>query len=212
MKFSGSSVPRPRAAYPDAPGLGWLSTNELVDRIRVGDREAAAEFFRRHGPVIRQRFRRKLGRSLRRIIDSYDVLESIARRLDRIVMRGVPHLESDRALWALVLRVGDRVVADHSRVLARLKRAEGAERAWAAGVLAGMQARGSEDGMAARETIDRAFGCLGSATDRAILGLWLSGNSHVEIGVSLGLEAPAVRKRWERIRDALEATFGEEAA
>lgn len=202
------AAPRPS----QDPDPGRLTNGELLDRVRAGDRAAMAEFFRRHGPTIRQRFRRKIGRSLRRLVDSYDVVDSIARRVDRVIARGPRVLESDRALWALVFRVGDRVIADHARALARLRRAENEDRGWAIAMLRKIESAAPGEDPDASEVLDRAFACLESSTDRSILGLWLAGNSHAQTAACLGIAAPAVRKRWERMRQVLVSAFAKDAA
>jgi len=179
-------------------------SSDLIARMRLGDRTAAAEFLTRNGPIIRQRYRRKIGRSLRRLVESCDVLASIGRRLDHLVVRGSLNLENEAQLWALVVRLGNRVVADQARMLTRLRRSEDEERAWTAAVLARAERGGVVDDEELGEVMETAFASLPSDIDRSILSQWLCGNGHATIAATLGLEPASVRKRWERIRGRLE--------
>src|SRR5271163_2437312 len=50
----------------------------LIDRVRAGDEEAAAELVRRYEPLIRREVRLKLENArLRRVLDSMDVCQSV---------------------------------------------------------------------------------------------------------------------------------------
>ncbi len=199
LQYQPSLVPETEAA-PESPSRN----QELIDRIRAGDRQAVAEFLSLNGPVIRQRYRRKIGKSLRRLIESCDVLASIGRRMDYLAAHGTLRLESEGQLWALIIRLGNRVVADQARLLATLHRAEAEERQWAGAVLARAERNGKIDEDALGEALETAFAALPSEIDRSILSQWLLGNSSPVIAVTLGIEPANVRKRWERIRERLE--------
>src|ERR1051325_8138362 len=59
----------------------------LLERMKRGDRVAAAEFIADNASRIRRRFRGKLGPDVRRLFDSQDLVSTVSRRLDTIIMR-----------------------------------------------------------------------------------------------------------------------------
>lgn len=194
----------------EAVPLSGREVEDLLVRLRAGDRNAAAAFIERNREIIRQRFRRKLGRAMRRVVDSYDVVSTIARRLDTMLTRGGLGFENERQLWGLVMRLGDRAVADKARLLARLKRAEQEERDWADTLAAAIERSQSDGEAELSQLLDRAFGALENDVDRTILAQWLHGHSQAQMAVLLEMEAGLVRKRWERIRACLRAALGGE--
>ncbi len=175
----------------------------LVTRIRGGDRSAAAAFLVQHEGQIRRRYRQRLGRAMRRMVDSQDLFSTIARRLDTLVRTGEVLALNERQMWALVFKIGDNALIDKARVMQRLERVEGpdsdvayewrcrlarAERAIPGG------AESEIDGMLSR---------LDDRVDRQILSHWLLGTDHAAIAEELEMTTDAVRKRWERIRSHL---------
>src|SRR3954470_23531408 len=98
---------------------------ELLGRIRGGDREAIAEFIRGHEPLIRRRFRHKLGAALRRVVDSEELVSTLSRRLDAYMATGHLTATTQPQLWALVMKVAERSVFDKLRELQRSPTASG---------------------------------------------------------------------------------------
>ncbi len=182
-----------------------------IDRIRTGDRNAAAEFLTQNEALIRRRYRQKLGRAMRRLCDSQELVSTIARRLDRLVSTGGVRAESERQLWALIFTIGDHALADKSRILAHLEHVEGPDselaREWR--IRFARAERSSPEGMEGE--LDAMLRRLEIPLDRQILSMWLMGIEHAVIAEELSMEAPAVRKRWERICDRLRVRVGEEA-
>ena len=100
----------------NSPTAGATSPAEaLLGRMRGGDRDAAAEFVRRYGDLIRLRVREKLGASLRRVLDSEDVLSTVARRLDGIVHDGRLRAGTQAELWSLVTAIANHAVCENVR-------------------------------------------------------------------------------------------------
>ena len=83
----------PRTETPTVPGGAALPA-DLLARIRAGDRDAAAAFLDRYGPLVRRRVRGKLGQQMRRVFDSQDLWSTLARRFDRF---GLPWLSASRS-------------------------------------------------------------------------------------------------------------------
>jgi len=200
--MSSSLPPTPEVFLDGIPKEG--ATASLVQRISLGDRDALAEFITTNRSLIQHRFRRKLGKSLRRLVESSDIVGSISRRLDQLMVKGAITARSEGELWALIVRVGNRAVADQARLLARLRRAETEDRAWAQAAIEIACPNGNADVASVQGMLDVAFDSLTSAIDRTILAQWLSGTTHAVIAQGLGMETANVRKRWERIRERLQ--------
>jgi len=179
------------------------SVGELLRRIGGGDRESAALFVRRFAPVIRQRFRARLSPSLRRLMDSTDLVSTVGRRLDQMVASGGVDVENEHQLWALVNHLARAAIADKARVLGRLRRVESADSGWARAFLERSSGLGRESEDRFDETLDAAMGALESDLDRRVLALWLGGWSHVQISAQLDMTPNAARQRWHRVRARL---------
>ncbi len=177
--------------------------DELLTRARAGDREAAADFINRFGSRIRRRVRGQIAPAMRRLFDSQDILSTVGRRLD--VWISSHRLEACTAeqLWALVFRIADHALIDKGRVFRALQAHEGEDSPLALSILSRLKQAEREQPDGAVLAIDRAMVALEDATDRDILALWLMGNQHKHIAESVGLPAPTVRKRWEKIRGRL---------
>jgi DNA-directed RNA polymerase specialized sigma24 family protein len=176
----------------------------LLQRMRSGDREASAVFVERYGELIRLRVRDKIGSSVRRVLDSEDVLSTVARRLDGIVHDGRLRAETQGELWALVASIAHHAVLENVRTVRR-------DRDAAAGVVAERSGHGwasdetdlgVED---AGEVAERAMDLVHNETDRGILWLWLRDRRHTQIARSMGATPAAVRMRWGRIKRTLRA-------
>jgi len=170
---------------------------ELLGRIRARDREAIAEFIRNHEPLIRRRFRHKMGAALRRVVDSEDLVSTLSRRLDAYMAMGHLSATTQDQLWALVLRVAERSIVDKLRELQRspgpggglfLETAASPERLGELVAAAG-------SGWTAEDIMRLIPEC-----DREIARGWLKGLDYRSIGAPLGMSADTVRQRWHRIK------------
>lgn len=191
QEFSNNSSVLGAAAHPAPP---------VIDRIRAGDREAAAAFLTEHELLLRRRYRQKLGRALRRLVDSQEIVSTIARRLDRAVSRGGVKAENQSQFWSLIFRIGDNALADKARTLAQLRRAEEQETSRASHT--------ADHGPAApalygRFRIEELAQRLPSDVDRRILARLAEGAALQDIATEVGMSPAAVRKRWERARQIL---------
>lgn len=191
---------------------GDARASALLARIRAGDREAAAEFVLQFGPILRQRVRSKLTGGLRRLVDSADLLASVARRLDRAVAERRAWFETEAQLFSFLNTIASRIVVDKARVLNRLQRAESHEAAWAHSMYSRI-ADADLGGDAAFDTvIEDAMSALESERERRVLSLWLMGMNHNEIAFEMDANPAAVRQQWCRIRQRLASALGDERA
>src|SRR5262249_39259404 len=79
--FAGRQNPScdsPRGPYPEATVSDTATFQDLITRVRAGDRDAAAEFVRRYQPLLRRTVHVRLrDQRLRRVVDSMDVCQSV---------------------------------------------------------------------------------------------------------------------------------------
>lgn len=173
-------------------------SEQMLAKIREGDRSVAAGFLLANKDLIRQRYRRKLGR-LRRFLDSQELVSTLARRLDSFVLRRRVEAASEAQLFALIFRIGDNAIFDKARIFERLKRVEGADsglaREWACRLARAERSR--TDGAALE--VARLMHFLTDPLDRRIVMLWLGGRDHADIASLLGVSHDCVRQRWSRL-------------
>ncbi|CAN5837596.1 hypothetical protein BH11PLA1_BH11PLA1_18710 [soil metagenome] len=178
-------------------------------QIRGGDRDAGALLMSRYGPLLRQRFRRRLSPGLRRLMDSTDLMSTVTRRFDQAVVEHRAWFENEDQLWAFLKSIARNVIADKARVLQRLNRAEGPDSNWARAM-----AQRTEQGDPSRsderfgEVIEFALASLESEVDRRVLSLWLAGMSFSEIAFEVDQQPNAIHQRWFRLRGRLALAFG----
>lgn len=186
------------------------SEPDSLDRIRTGDRTAAAEFLTQNEALIRRRYRQKMGRAMRRLCDSQELVSTIARRFDKMVSDGEVRAASERQLWALIFAIGDHALADKARILQHLERVEGPDsdvaKEWR--IRFARAERAAPDGMEAE--LDSMLRSLEHPIDRQILTMWLMGIELQVIASELSMEPSAARKRWERIRMRLRVSADQE--
>lgn len=180
---------------------------DLVQRMRLGDRQAAAEFMIEYGPLLRRRVRGKLGAAMRRLFDSQEILSTVGRRLDRYVRVGGLEADSPGQLLQLVFRMAEGAVIDKIRVFQRLERVEGEDSQFAQEVSSRLQDADNDQSDGAVISLDGALRTLTSDIDRQILTMWLNGIQHSVIAWDLGMTPAAVRQRWKTIRDRLKESL-----
>ncbi|TVQ53549.1 MAG: sigma-70 family RNA polymerase sigma factor [Phycisphaerales bacterium] len=201
-----SRLDRTEVAAPDAGDAG-LEIDVLLTRMRAGDREAAAQFIQVYGSRVRRRVRGKLGRPMRRLFDSQEILSTVSRRLDDYVRGGKLEAVREEQLWALVFRMAENALVDKSRIFQRLQRVEDCDGPFARDMLRRLEDAEAQQSDGAQIEVDQALRCLDDLTDRQILTLWLNGDSHNAIAQHVGIAPTAVRKRWQKIKGRLRDEF-----
>lgn len=200
------TVDRSAQISPGASGqpVADSSVEDLLWRMRTGDRNAAAEFLNRYGSQIRRRIRGKLGPSVRRLFDSTDILSTLGRRLDLFVMAGRLQAQNELQLWQLLHRMADRALVDKVRVVRTKRNVESPT-----GAIARQHAQRAKkvttpkrDGESDVE-LDQCLSMVDQPLDRRIVLLWVSGETFVNIGRAVNLSEDAVRKRFNRVQAML---------
>lgn len=199
MNLQPDDTTRPKPA-------GSSPTSSVTERIRDGDRQAAAELVLAESAMLRRRYRQRLDRSLRRICDSHDLVSTILRRLDRLVAARAVRASSLAEVRSLVHVIAENALADKARVLRRVVRSEqlrsqeahpartaGARPRMSAATLSGLP----------RAELHSVIRSIPDPADRQLLTLWLMGNSLHQAAAAMGMEPAAARKRWQRLRLAL---------
>jgi len=184
--------------------------SQLLARIQVGDREAAARFVMRNERKIRHRIRWKLGPSMRRMVDSTDIVSSLARRLDSYVRDGKLRVPTEASLWRFIMDLALSTTLNKAKAAHRLRRIESRDSPWASAVL--QRARQTQDDAEDpfSESVSSALGSLPDPIDKQILTLWLMDADYPAIAQDVGMTQPAVRKRWQRIKERLRRAFEED--
>ena len=188
---------------------GPVEGDELMQRIRDGDRAAAADFAIEYGPLIRRRVRGKLGPRLRRICDSLDIVSTVLRRLDAFVASRQVQASDQRQLGALIMTIAQNAVIDKARLLRRLEACESNDAALARMMLDRARVQGGHDEMLLDLDLERAVLALDNDVDQTILWMWLTGLEHRFTAAMVGLSEDNVRKRWQRIRTRLRGLYEE---
>lgn len=180
---------------------------DLLARMRAGDREAASRFVSEFGDVIRRRVRGKLGRGMRRLFDSQEILSTVSRRLDRYVLNGQVRAGDAPQLWGLVFKMVDAALVDKARVYTRLRGIEGEDSQFARSALRRIEESERAGEESAELEIDNAFRSLKSDMDRELLAMWLNDLPFAQIASLLNTTPEAARQRWKTIRTHLRSEW-----
>lgn len=192
------------ASHPPMASRASADVENILIRMKAGDRQAAALFITHYGSRVRRRVRGKLGPAMRRLFDSEEILSTVGRRLDLYVRNGKLEAAGESQLWKLIFQMADCAVLQKANMFQRLERVEASDSDVANHLLQRLHRADSEPDGADR-VIDQALVILTNETDRQILSLWLGGQDHAAIGEQLGLTPAAVRKRWQAIKEKLRA-------
>jgi len=177
----------------------------LLTRVRQGDESAASELVQRYERTVLRSVRSRLGKNMRRTLDSADVLQSVHRSLLVGIKNERYRVSSPQQLIGLAVVMVQRKVARLWRKLKRLPTTS---------LGAGSQAT-PPDRIASRaptpsETVSAAdlleqFLSQLDELDQRLVRLKLDGNSSAESAAILGRDPAFVRMRWTRLRQKLRA-------
>lgn len=148
---------------------------------------------------IRRRLRGKLAAVASRVYDEDDVMASMRRRADLMLVRGNLAAQTPNALEAYMQRIAHCVVADELR---RRRREERKMSVLVDLMIARHQSSRMFDHDDRYEEIAQHLLKELDQRDRDALVMWSRGASHQIIAKTLNFSFEAWRSRWRRIREA----------
>lgn len=206
----------PRTARADRPPVRSDSDTEfhaLLERAKRGDRDAAGSLLRRHAERVRVVARRSLSPAIRRLYDSVDVTQSVARE----ILRSLPRLQDrGEASFRHLLETITRTKAREK--VRRLRRGGGrAERALPSAPESALDPTPPPPELAARSEatgrVALAVESLDATTREVVVRRARHGDDFGSIALAIGLpSADAARKRYARGLLALRALIATRGA
>lgn len=164
---------------------------ELLQRIRSGDREAAAAFLALHRPLLAHRLRWRVRRADYRLTETDDLVSTVARRFDRYVAEHGVQASRIARLMALLHTIAD---AAANEAIRRARRVRLREREAALPVDGTADTRPDDRPEAAEwarlESLD--------PLSRDVVALRMRGLDNADIARALDLPDAQVRKRFSR--------------
>ena len=179
----------------DPPALDPNPLAELLRRAGEGEAAALEELLRRYEPLVRISARALLSAPLRRVLDSFDLVQSVHRALLPGFRGGKYTVANEAQLVGLAVAVLRHKV----RRAAWRNRPRPADQLVRREVAAAHSPSAAAD---AQELADTLFQGL-DATDRRIVELRSQDYGTAEIAVELGFSPEAVRTRLCRLRKRL---------
>jgi RNA polymerase sigma-70 factor (ECF subfamily) len=182
---------------------------ELIQLVREGDEQAAGELVRQYEPELRRFVRYRLSdRSLRKLLDSIDVTQSVFAKFFFQLEQGRFDLDNPRQLINLLTTMASNRLCDHYRNTQRLKRnpVEAAgQRCPEESVPDG--APDPVDAIMSRELVD-VFRARLDQAEQELLDRRMDGCGWKEIADLQGESPEALRKRLTRAIDRAATELG----
>jgi RNA polymerase sigma-70 factor (ECF subfamily) len=173
------------------------SFDALMERVRAGDEDAAAEVVRLYERRVRREVRRCLTPQLGRVLDSADICQSVLANFFRRVKAGEFDLQGPAQLSRLLVTMARHRLIDHTRKPAnRLPTAEGSQQVRAA--------PGKEEApadTAARVELLHKIHALLTPEERYLADQRALDRPWAEIAAELGDSPERLRKKLERALD-----------
>jgi hypothetical protein len=153
--------------------------------------------------------RQKIPRSTRPTLDSEEILSSVLRRLDLMVVRNTLRPHSEAELWGLIEAIIHNTTISKSQLIATARKhlTEGGPFAYE--FLRRLNTCRDDD--EAGVLVTRMLMSLRKAEDRQLFCLIYRGAAHKAAAAFLGISEQASRQRWMAVRRDLEARFAEGA-
>lgn len=190
--------------------MAEASFQELIQRIRAGDAEAAATLVRQYEPEIRRAVRFRLATSrLRRVFDSMDVCQSVLGSFFVRAAAGQFDLEEPNQLLRLLTVMAQNKLRNYANQQHALRRDRRRELADGEPLLEGVADRVSTPSqvVAGRElwsVIHREL----TAEERYLAEQRAAGRGWNELASELGCTAEGLRKRYSRAVDRVVERLG----
>lgn len=181
--------------------------DDLIQRIRSGDQAAAAQLVAEYEPFIRRATRNRMrSSSLRRMLDSVDVCQSVLASLFHRTAQGQYVLNTPEQLQKLLVRmVRNKVTDAWRRYSVRILGQDGVDLD-----LAAVAATPAEDTLIVKELVESARRMF-SADELELLDLRTAGHEWTEIAELKGSTPEALRKKLSRAIEQVAQQFQVEA-
>jgi RNA polymerase sigma factor (sigma-70 family) len=178
---------------------------KLLARVRGGDEAATAELVQRYERAVLRSVRSRLSQSMRGVLDSMDVMQSVHRSLLTGVKNERFQFTTPQQLIGLAVVLVQRKVARHWRKLKRLPTISGNLNDSSSGesldTIASDESAPSEIATA-NDLLERLLSQL-NEFDRQLVQLKLNGHSSAESAAILSRDPAFIRMRWSRLRQFL---------
>ena len=183
--------------------------DDLINRIRQGDGEAAAELVRRYEPELRVLARVRLtDPSLRRVVDSMDICQSIMANFFVRVAAGQFDLETPEQLLGLLATMVRNKATDRVRREQRDRRDVRRVAKTSVEELGLQESQKTPGSMVAHKELLQLVRDQMSQEENEIAVHRLNGCSWEEIAQQMGGTAEAIRKRFARAIDRVANELG----
>jgi RNA polymerase sigma factor (sigma-70 family) len=190
-----------------------LTFQELMDRVRAGDAEAAAELVRRYEPVLRRTVRvRMRDQRLRRIFDSIDVTQSVLGSFFVRAAKGQYDVDTPEQVEKLLARMARNKLADQvdrQRAACRDNRRVEDDGLEGREIIGGVPTPSRE--AAARDTLGKVRQLL-TEEEMQLLELREAGHDWAEIAQLMNGSAEALRKKLARALERVAEQLGPQEA
>jgi RNA polymerase sigma-70 factor (ECF subfamily) len=183
----------------------------LLERVRAGDAEAAAELVRHFEPAIRRRIRMEMtSPHLRRLLDTVDICQSVLAAFFVRASAGQFDLTQPAQLHKLLAEMAHNKLLNHARSQQTQRRDHRRlEPGGAEDLLQAVADPGASPShiVAGRELLQRARHLL-SAEELELMDQRTLGRSWAEIAAEKGVPEPSLRKRYTRALDRVAQALG----
>jgi RNA polymerase sigma factor (sigma-70 family) len=190
-----------------------LTFQELMDRVRAGDAEAAAELVRRYEPVLRRTVRvRMRDQRLRRVFDSMDVTQSVLGSFFVRAAKGQYEVDTPEQVEKLLARMARNKLADQvdrQRAACRDNRRVEDDGLEGREIIGGVPTPSRE--AAARDTLGKVRQLL-TEEEMQLLELREAGHDWAEIARLMNGSAEALRKKLARALERVADQLGPQEA
>jgi RNA polymerase sigma-70 factor (ECF subfamily) len=182
---------------------------ELIERVRHGDGEAAASLVRRYEPAIRRAARFRLGNArLYAVLDSMDICQSVLGSFFVRAAAGQYEIDGPEQLLRLLVRMARNKVVDHARKEHAERRSHRQMPLGPGACEKPVAATAGPDEMAAsRELLAEVYRRL-STEERHLVDLRTAGRDWASIAAEQGATAAALRKQFSRALNRIARQLG----
>lgn len=178
----------------------------LLARVRSGDETAAIELVHRYERAVLRTVRNRLSKTMRGVLDSMDIMQSVHRSLLVGLRKEKFELSSPQQLIGLAVVMVQRKVARHWRKMRQIPIAQ--SQSMSDSHTSPVDQFTSDDPapsniVSADELLQQLLDKL-DELDQKLVRLKLAGNSSVDTAKELNLDPAFVRMRWSRLRRFLQ--------